>query len=191
MDLFKKDEIALCEFVKKVFGDDEWDVKHTFASVEAMKKILSKEGGNEKLLVTTMYLHDLGYAGQLKKNYSLEERIEAKKSHMERGAKIAREILPTLNYSTEEVKEITRLILVHDKLDELSSRDELLVLEADSLAQIDPKVGNGFGEDEFSKYVEIFERKRAPKFFTKTGKELLKKFAQENKLFWKYTKIFK
>jgi hypothetical protein len=155
-----------------------------------MKEIVASEGGDEKVLVTVMYLHDIGYAGALKNGYTLEDRIEAKSKHMQIGSELAKEILSKLDYSKEEIEIIVYLISVHDKLDDLKSKEELLVLEADSLAQIDPIVGNSFGEEEFAKYVSIFDRRRAPKFVTPTGKKLLKEYATKNKLFAKYSKFF-
>lgn len=189
MKLKREIEQKLNQIIKKIFEGDDWDFKHTLSAVSAMKRIVLIEGGDEKVLVTVMYLHDIGYAGALRNGYTLEERIEAKSKHMELGAIKAKEILSTLSYSNEEISKIVHLIRIHDKIDELKTKDELLVFEADSIAQIDPIVGNSFGEEEFAKYVEIFDRRRAPKFVTVTGKNLLKQFATENKLFAKYSKF--
>jgi len=192
MKLEKEIEDKLLQYIKKVFVNDKWDYLHSIACVNTMKKIIAVEGGDEKVLLTTMYLHDIGYAGSLKKGYSLNDRIEAKSRHMARSVEKAKPLLEKLGYSDSEIKQIIGLISVHDKLDELTLNEELLVLEADSLGAIDPNVnGNRFGEKEYERYVEIFERKRVPKFFTKTGKEILKEFACENELFQKYTKLFK
>jgi len=188
MKLEKEIEEKLIQTIKEIFVEDDWDLRHTFSAVSAMKKIIAKEGGCERVLVPVMYLHDIGYVGALKTCYSLEDRIKAKAGHMERGSKLAKEILSKLNFSPEEIEKIVYLISVHDKLDDLKSRDELLVLEADSLAQIDPFVGNTFGEEEFAKYVKIFEERRAPKFVTRAGKELLSEYIQKNELFRKFAK---
>ena len=191
MNLEKSTEEKLIQVIKEIFVDDDWDFRHTLSAVSAMKKIVASEGGDEKVLVTVMYLHDIGYAGALKNGYTLSDRIEAKSKHLERGSELAKKILSNLDFTSEEVSKIVYLISVHDKLDDLKSRDELFVLEADSLAQIDPTVGNSFGEEEFAKYVSIFDRRRAPKFITLTGKKLLKEFATKNKLFAKYSKFFR
>jgi len=189
--LGKEPEEALKQLVARIFADDDWDYRHTLSAAKWMKHIVKHEGGDERVLVTAMYLHDIGYAGALKNGYSLDDRIEAKTHHMARGAEQARGLLPKLGFSDSEVEKITYLISVHDRIEELRTRDELLVLEADSLAQIDPVTGNTFGEEEFARYVEIFERKRAPRFITKTGKAALKKLARENKLFQKYAVLLK
>lgn len=184
-------EKKLLSLVKDIFVNNPWDFKHTLSTVKAMKEIAGAEWANERILLTVMYLHDIGYAGKLKENYTLGERISVKKEHMNLGAKKASEILEKLKFSSEEKEKIIHLISVHDKLDELSTRDELLVLEADSLGQIDPSVGNNFGEEEFAKYVKIFEEKRVPKFITRTGKKLLLEYAHNNERYQKYTTLFK
>ncbi|MFA6399572.1 MAG: HD domain-containing protein, partial [archaeon] len=141
MQLDKEIEDKLKVFVKEVFAEDDWDYLHTLASVNAMRKIISAEGGDERILVTTMYLHDVGYAGSLANGYSLEQRLEVKSKHMQRGVEKAKVLLPSLGFSPEEIDKICYFIGVHDKLEELTSKEELLVLEADSLGAIDPTVG--------------------------------------------------
>jgi hypothetical protein len=184
-------ESKLLKHLESAFSHDDWTFRHTLSSVDAMKKIVGAEWANEKVLVTAMYLHDIGYATLLKKDYSLDDRINAKKEHMEIGAADAKNILKELKYSQEEIEKIVHLISVHDKLDELSERDELLVLEADSIAQIDPRIGNTFSEEEVERFVRIFEEKRVPKFITRTGKRMLEEYAKSNGLYQKYTKLFK
>jgi len=191
MKLSKEVETKLLSFVKEIFNDDKWDYAHTLSCVKIMKKLISSERGNERILIPVMYLHDIGYAGQLKDGYTLEERIKVKETHMILGAKKAKDFLSTLGFSLKEVEKICHLIKVHDDLVSEKSFEERLVIEADSLGQIDPLVGNNFGEGEFARYVKIFERKRVPLFVTSTGKEMLGEFARENELFQKYTKLFK
>ncbi|MFA6268813.1 MAG: HD domain-containing protein [archaeon] len=191
MKLSSSNENALLGEIKKIFVSDSWDYSHTLSAVKWIKEIIRYEGGNEKILITTMYLHDIGYFGALKENYTLDERIEAKKKHMFVGADMARGILSKLDYSPEEINKIVHLIEVHDNLDGSKSNNESKVIEADSLAQIDYIVGNNFGEKDFAKYVRIFEKKRFPRIITSIGKKIFEVLAHENKLFLKYTSLFK
>ncbi len=192
MKLLKEVEDNLLSFVKEVFQNAEWDYFHTLACVSIMKKLILIEGGDERILVPVMYLHDIGYAGQLKNGYTLEQRLKVKKNHMLIGAKKAKLFLDKIGFSSSEIKKICNLIKVHDNLIGKKSFEETLVIEADSLGQIAPSVSvNNFGEDEFAKYVEIFEKKRVPMFKTRTGKKLLEVFVNQNKLFLKCTKSFK
>jgi hypothetical protein len=187
MVLCKKIEKKLILFVKKIFSSDEWDFLHTLSCVHCMKKIISSVGGNARILIPAMYLHDIGYAGSLQKKYSLDDRLGAKLHHMERGIIKAKGILEELHFAENEVNKILHLISVHDKLDELKTRDEFLVAEADSLGAIDPEVPqNNFGEDEYARYVGIFKKKRVPLIRTNVGKELFAEFVSKNELFKKY-----
>jgi hypothetical protein len=191
MKLARENESALVSEVKKIFVSDPWDLLHTFSAVKWMKEIVRYEGGDEKVLLTVMYLHDIGYAGLISEGYTLSERIEAKKKHMDISADLARGILSKLDYSQKEIDKIIALILTHDVLDGKKSLDESKVIEADSLAQIDPDVGNNFGEEEFAKYVEIFGRKRYPRIVSRTGKIIFEKLSKKNKLFFKYASFLK
>jgi len=187
MKLDKATEEKLAAYVKETFADDLWDLRHTLSAAKHMKAIVSAEGGNERILVTAMYLHDIGYAGALQDGYSLAERIEVKAHHMERGAEKAEALLKELGYGAQEIRKISRLIRVHDALDGEHTRDEGLVIEADSLAQIDPEVGNNFGDEEYGRYVEIFRRKRAPLLRTAASKRIFAELAEKNALFKKFS----
>jgi len=191
MKIEKKTEETLIAELKSIFAKDNWDYEHSLASAKWMKRLIKGEGGNEKILVTAMYLHDIGYAEILKDGYTLEQRISSKPTHPIIGAEKAKALLSTLGYAPEEISQIYRLIVVHDILEGEKNFDEQLVLEADTLSQIDPAVSGGFDEENFSKYVELFERKRFPRVKTETGKKLLKEVAYSNNLFQKYTKLLK
>ncbi len=54
-------------------GKPEWYIPHTLASVFWMRKLIESEGGDERILVTTMYLHDIGYYALLKKGYGFDD----------------------------------------------------------------------------------------------------------------------
>jgi putative nucleotidyltransferase with HDIG domain len=184
MKLESKFEEKLLAYIKKIFVNDSWTLTHTLSAVEIIKQIAKSEGADEKLLATTMYLHDIGYGGLLADGYSFSQRIAAKKEHMPAGAKMAREFLEQVGgYTNEEISQIAHLIEVHDNVDELKTKEELLVLEADSLASIDPKIPFSFSEEDVVKYVNFFLSHRAPKFISKKGKELLAKFSNENLVF--------
>jgi len=184
MKLDKKVEEKLLSYIKGVFVNDSWTLKHTLSAVKIIKQIAKSGGANEKILASAMYLHDIGYSGLLADGYSFSQRIAAKKEHMPVGAKMAKEFLTQVGgYTNKEISQITHLIEVHDRVDELKTRDELFVLEADSLASIDPKVPFSFSEEDVEKYVGFFLSHRAPKFISKKGKELLEKFSNENKVF--------
>jgi len=167
------DEQKLQEIILDYFDRGDWNYNHTLAAVYWIKELIKKEGGNEKVLITTMHLHDIGYG--FKGDLSLEERLKRKEGHMERGARLAEEILQDENYSEDEVKQIVHLIGVHDKIKELRTKDEFLIMEADSLSGINYKRSPPtMNKEEFDFYLEGFKKNRAPRFKTKTGKKFLK-----------------
>jgi len=153
-----------------------WDVPHTLAAVYYIRKLIKGEGGNEKILVTTMYLHDIGYP-QLVGKYGFKDMMEGKKVHQKIGAKEAEKILKKLKaYSDEEINEIIWLICNHDNLEIITKKSTgQLVKEADSLAAIDwERVTPTFNKEDCLKYLDYFKKVRVPWFKTKTGKKYLK-----------------
>jgi HD superfamily phosphodiesterase len=155
-------------------GKPKWGIPHTLAAVYYIRKLIEKEGGDERILVTVMYLHDAAYP-KFKEKYSFDDVLNAKKYHMTEGAKLAKEILSKLNYSSDEIKQIAHLVEVHDKLDRLSSHDEILVMEADTLAQIDTdRTVKTLDDKSYKEFLEHLKKRRVPLFKTETGKKLLK-----------------
>lgn len=179
MKLNKKTEARLKSIVIKYLKKEgpSFDVPHTKSSVNWMKRLLKKEKGNAKILVSVMYLHDIGYYGLLEDNKSLDKRIKAKKQHMKRGAELSRKILKKLGgFSVGEIRTIANLINTHDILDRKRNPDEQLVFEADGLAMIDKKIPITISKKEYNRFLNVFRRRRIPDFKTKSGKRFLSKF---------------
>lgn len=155
-----------------------WNIPHLHTAVYYIKKLIAKEGGNKKILLPAIYLHDIGYFGELTRKYSYEDNEKVKKSHMITGAIMSRKILKELNaFSDFEIKEISRLVSIHDNMNKIKDKNSQLIFEADSLAQIDIKrVKPNFNKENYLKFIKKFKEKRVPKFKTKTGKKYLKKF---------------
>ena len=174
MKLDKKTEAKALVYLEN--GKKGWDVPHTLTAVHYMRKLIEKEGGDEKILVSAMYLHDIGYP-KSKKGYTFEDTMHVKSLHAEIGAKESEKILKELGgYSPEDIRQITHLVRVHDEVEKLLTKNEILVMEADSLAQIDyDKITPNFNKENLLKFFDYFKESRMPRFKTKTGKKLLKK----------------
>ena len=163
-------------------GRPNWDVPHTLATIHWIKELIKAEGGNEKILVSTMYLHDIDYT---KKDSDYNSVSKSKEKHMVLGSKLAKEILSKLEYSEEEIKEIVHLVRVHDNIETLSSFNEILVFEADSLTQIDvERIQSTFNKDEIKRFLNSFEEYRLPRFKTNKGKALVKELFKKVKGFY-------
>ena len=165
-------------------GKAGWDVPHTLSSVHYMKKLIEYEGGNEKILVTTMYLHDIGYP-EMKGDYGFDKVMDTKKQHAIIGEQKAEKILRKLDFSEEEINIIKLLVRKHDELDNIDSKDRQLVMEADSLGQIDyERCEPTFSKEEAIKFIKIhFIPDRASRFKTKYGKEIMNKNLDKCKRF--------
>ncbi len=153
---------------------DEFDVTHTMKAVEFMKELIEAEGGDERILVTAIYLHDIGYPGLIKDGYSFDEVIDSKQAHMVKGAAEAEVVLTELGYSPSEIEQIVYLISNHDRMEEIDKSSEpglQLVFEADSLGQL--SVPPTFKGKDYVKAIADFEEKRKPRFKTARGKRLL------------------
>ncbi|MBU0906591.1 MAG: HD domain-containing protein [Nanoarchaeota archaeon] len=179
-ELEEKIKARVVELLKK--GRPNWDLPHTLATVYWMKKLIEVEGGDEKILVSTMYLHDIGYSGLFGKVAGYDDVNSAWEKHQEIGALKAREILADLPFSSEEVEEIVHLVGVHDKIDLLKTKNEIMVMEADTLGQLDrERVVSTFSMEDRERFLDYVESKRVPRFQTKTGKNFLKEFIEKEK----------
>jgi len=163
-----------------------WNVPHLHAAIFYMKELLAHEGGDPRILLPAIYLHDIGYAGMLNEDYSYDENKKVKKDHMIIGARVAKQLLIDIGeFSEDEIGKISELISIHDNLSEIKGQDAQLVFEADSLAQIDiDNVTPTFDKNSYSKFIDHFKNERVPIFKTKTGLKYLRQlFPKAEKYF--------
>lgn len=169
LELRLKDKVLAC----LKLGRSNWDVPHTLACVFWMKELMQSEGGEERILIPAIYLHDIGYP-LLEKGYTLNQVIDSKSIHKGQGARLAEDILSELKFSPAEIDRIVHLVRVHDDLKRLDSHDEIMMFEADSLGQIDvERVPPSFSKQDYSQFMDRFERHRVPLFRTRIGKVYL------------------
>ncbi len=157
-------------------GKPDYDIPHTLGAVYLLKKLIKKEGGDEKILIPTMYFHDSGFP-KLKKGYSYQESIDAKKMHAKRGSENVKKILPSLGYfKKEEIDRIAYLIKNHEKYKNIIEKDRQLIFEADILSKIDfNRVKPNFNKKNLIEWLKKTYNKKSKYLKTKTGKELMKK----------------
>ncbi|MGQ9782237.1 MAG: HD domain-containing protein, partial [Nitrososphaeria archaeon] len=104
----------LKEICKEYLTDSRpGDWEHTLRTVEWVKCIMDREGGDKDILLPAAYLHDIGWHFSLPKEMrnknlnSVENLKKYFKGHLEYGSKIAKEILQRLNYPIDKVQRIT------------------------------------------------------------------------------------
>jgi len=130
----------------RVYCRDETDLIHVNTALEMAKKLISLEGGNEKIIIPAIILHDLGWH-----LFSPEEELRARKitrrieeivlshKHETESAVLAEKILSELNYPEEEKRQIIEIIAWHDTRTEAISREDMIVKDSDRLSKYTPQ----------------------------------------------------
>ena len=174
--LEEKLKSAVMKYLEK--GRPNWEIPHTMACVNWMKELLKHEKGNPRILIPAIYLHDIGSADLFNEsNLDHESQEKMKSEQMKRSAILSEKILNEIGwFSKEEIEKIVHLVGIHDELDKITATDGYLVFEADSLGMIDTdNVKSNFPKEDYIKFLDYFEKERAPRFRTKTGKKFLTK----------------
>jgi len=189
--LEQKVKDAALQRLKK--GKPVWDVFHTLKAVDYMKQLLINEGGNARILLSAIYLHDIGYSLTKisgKKEIGFTTVLTYKQQHALLGSKEAEKILRQINeFTEEEIKEIVRLVFVHDEWWNTRIKDfdanfnDFMITEADTLGMIDPEVPQNFSAEERARFInEELIPFRIPLFRTIYGKVKLKELLQKQAL---------
>lgn len=126
-------------------GRKEYDKPHTEAVVFWMKSLatdLQLPPSTSQVLITAAYAHDWGYSKiqSMQQSRDFDTIIASKKLHMQFGAELIESLLYSkLNkYYTESQKlQVIHLVAIHDKVRELKTENELLLMEADTLGMLD------------------------------------------------------
>ena len=123
---------------------------HTRIAYSFALKLLQAEGGDEKIVIPAVLLHDVGWKAvpeelQLKAFGPGRNDLQINRIHEVEGAKIARELLQQAEYDPELVDRIVEIILEHDSRHEAISHNDALVKDSDKLwrfsreaIQVDP-----------------------------------------------------
>lgn len=171
----KVSEYAL-EFLLK--GRQEWDIPHTKAVVFYAEEIAIANGLDVQVIKTAAWLHDIGYYAlfQGSDSASYENVMDKKAAYMVNGARLAKEFLnlPEVSeyYSDEQKERIIRLVGIHDKIEDLTTDEEIVLMEADTLGAIDvSRVTPTFDKEGAEKYLKGLFARRLPKFKTEIGKK--------------------
>lgn len=124
---------------------------HTRVAYSFALRLLEAEGGDERVVIPAVLLHDLGWKMvpedlQLKAFGPGENDLEINRIHEVEGAKKAREVLELVNYDQELIEEIVTIILSHDSRREALSLNDAIVKDSDKLwrfskeaLEVDPK----------------------------------------------------
>jgi len=170
------------------------DLDHTRSVVANGKILLAKEGGNPRVVIPTLILHDIGW-GRVDFSDFIAAPAEAKRNvesvhlHMRYGAQLAADILNNLGWDEETIRKIISIIAVHDipeKVLALNDLDATLVFEADWLDKFVPERTNRYFDlvpdrAELKEIKEYFKANRSRWFRTRTSRELLNRIISRRK----------
>ena len=168
-------------------GRSNFDRPHTVAVVYWLKQIISHSPElnlDRIVLLIAAYAHDWGYADMFSQKQQLQydDVKNAKVVHMKVGAEKLQKLLNGKFFSfldNKQKKRCVHLVAVHDNLDKLKDKDELVLMEADTLGALDVSfVKPTFDFESNEKYMQEVQEKRLPKFITKFAKEAVKRLIQ-------------
>jgi len=162
-------------------GREGWDIEHTRAVAYYAEKIATSEGLDTEVLIAAAWLHDIGYYGLFEDADPAQYThiTDRKQLHMIIGAKLAEKFFQTPEaaslYTPQQIQKIVHLVEVHDDFEKLGkSREEIVLMEADTLGSIDLKrVTPTFDYKNGINYIEALKGKRLPRFQTMLGKQFL------------------
>ena len=153
---------------------------HTRIAYSFALKLLEAEGGDEKIVIPAVLLHDVGWKTvpeelQLKAFGPGRNDLEINRIHEVEGAKIARELLQQVGYDSALGDQIVEIIQGHDSRHEAISHNDALVKDSDKLwrfsreaIRVDPR---RFGVDSVA-HVVWLGRQIDGWFLTATGKKM-------------------
>jgi len=164
-------------------GRPNWDKPHTVLVVKYLKDILKNTPQfklDHDVLLISAYAHDWGYANLFdkSKNANIKDVSNAKKLHMQLGAKMIKKLLKDPHFSSlnqEQKDRIVYLVRTHDDFDLITDLDQKVLLEADTLSGIDSvSIKPSFDPESYQKYLQGVQKKRFPFFVTPYAIKLYK-----------------
>jgi HD superfamily phosphodiesterase len=153
---------------------------HTEISMRFAYQLMESEGGNERIVIPAIILHDVGWqkvpaALQLKAFGPKATSPEINRTHEKEGVKIAKDILEKVNYDAAEMRWILEIIDGHDSRKQSISLNDQIVKDADKLWRY-TKVGFQIDTERFGEScVDGLNRLRNALpvwFFTHTARKL-------------------
>jgi len=149
----------LIEAVKKEFGCDQKRITHALLVLEKAQKILRREGGNPRVVLTAALLHDIGIKEAERKHGS-----DAGKYQEIEGPPIAERIMRELGLDADTIEHVSRIVGSHHSAGDIDTLEFRILWDADWLVNLREEFpGAGRGE---------LEKKITRIFKTETGKEM-------------------
>lgn len=156
---------------------------HTRIALRYALKLLQSEKGDQEVVIPAVLLHDVGWK-MIPANLHLTafgpnpSNPKLARVHEVEGTKIAQAILKDLQYPSQKIKEICRIIRGHDTRRRPISRNDRIVKDADKLWRYSRK-GMAIDLDRFrvprSIYLDFLEKIINEWFLTWTARQIAKR----------------
>lgn len=91
-----------------------WDLRHTQQIIPLAERVAQRSYLQADVLVPTAILHDIGWSQVPQRILTTYRSTTARRMHMERGARLADDILRSVQYPTAERQRVVHLVSVHD-----------------------------------------------------------------------------
>ncbi len=135
------------EFIRRLFQEAEpylevrGDISHTRVSHDYAVILISREGGNKRIVEPAIILHDIGWSRLDPREIPIafgvlaegEEAHRLNRIHELEGASIAGQLLRSLDYDPFLIEKVTSIIRSHDSGVDIRFPEEGLVKDADKL----------------------------------------------------------
>jgi len=160
---------------------------HTEISIELAYQLLRAEGGQEDIVIPAIILHDIGWqkvpaALHLKAFGPKATSPEINRTHEKEGVKIARKILTKINYDTEKIDEILKIVDGHDSRKDSISLNDRIVKDADKLWRYTKngfEIDKGRFEETVAEALNRLRENLREWFYTDTAFQIAKKELQK------------
>jgi hypothetical protein len=141
------------------------DLPHAQIAHQFSLRLMSKEGGDQRIVEPAVILHDVGWSKltpeQIKIAFGVravgEEADRLNRIHEVTGAALAGRLLQSLNYDPILIEQITSMIKRHDSGNSPDSLEEKILKDSDKLWRFS---GVGFWQEVERQGVDCFEMYR-------------------------------
>ncbi|MFH1897976.1 MAG: PAS domain-containing protein, partial [Candidatus Desantisbacteria bacterium] len=176
----------------KGYCRDKTDLVHLVTVLEMAKKLIQLEGGNERIIIPAVILHDTGW-----RCFSYTEELKARKIHKElkgielthkhetESANLSESILSELNWPLEEKSQIIEIVAWHDTRTNPISKEDGIVKDADRLSRYTPQCFDLFclkfknTQEQFFEFLSLnIERW----FYTESAKYMAREYLLKRRL---------
>jgi hypothetical protein len=169
-------------------GRPDWDRPHTETVVAYIQDIVAAEpdlGLDSEVLTIAGYAHDWGYTGLFRDGHPVNPSavVAMKAAHMLLGAEKLGTLLerPEFDYLSQEQKgRAGHLVFMHDMVEDLEDPDELVLMEADTLAAFDPAVASIYSLEDKKAWMAKATERRVSRFITAYSKRKVVELAVAN-----------